>query len=71
MKIFPPPEKGNHEDMLQRGASEVFLGRPKKKVGTLNGFSILQFKGIKIWTKNGLALHSKKNSRFGRKIGFA
>jgi hypothetical protein len=48
----------------EEGTSEVFLGNPKKKVGTLNGFSILQFKGIKIWTKNGLALHSNFFSRF-------
>jgi hypothetical protein len=60
-----------YKEVPEEGTSEVFLGKPKKKVGTLNGFSILQFKGIKIWTKNGLALQSKQNSRFGRKIGFA
>jgi len=60
-----------YKEVPEEGTSEVFLGKPKKKVGTLNGFSILQFKGIKIWTKNGLALQSKQNSRFGRKMGFA
>jgi hypothetical protein len=75
VKIFPPQKKATmrtcYKEVPEEGTSEVFLGKPKKKVGTLNEFSILQFKGIKIWTKNGLALHSKNNSRFGRKIGFA